>query len=209
MRVIWVRHGQTKDNEENRYGGERDTELTPLGQKESEQVATKLAKIEVSGLYCSDLRRAQETATAIQSHHPHLHLRTTAQLRELSFGEWEGLTYDDVYRLDREWLSCWLDDPWQVSPPRGETLQEMSGRLSRWLSSILTAHALTETVVVVSHGGPIRWFMADIVRRRPQSFWETSIPNGGCLIAEWNGQQWKEMKAYEGFVSYESGEGTG
>jgi len=77
---------------------------------------------------------------------------------ELDFGCWDGLTYEEIERLDRDRLWAWHDDPWRVSPPGGETLALLAARVESFVKEIGRKHD-GSTVLLVAHGGPLRWLI--------------------------------------------------
>ncbi|OYD06183.1 histidine phosphatase family protein [Paludifilum halophilum] len=197
MRIIWLRHGETRANRERRYCGHENISLNERGWRQAEQAALRLARVPLTGLYCSDLDRCVRTAEAVEVYHPGIRRQPTPLLRELSFGAWEGLTYEEINSSNPEHLRRWIDQPDRVSPPGGERMVELEERLSRWLREVIETRTSTETVAVVSHGGPIRWFLSHQVWQDPDGFWRVRIPPGGCAVADWDGGHWTEVNEAE------------
>ncbi len=81
--------------------------------------------------------------------------RPEPRLRELSFGEWQGLTYQEIGERDPEALAAWNRDRVNCRPPGGESLGAMAARVRDLLDDV---HRDTRdgTVALVSHGGTIR-----------------------------------------------------
>ncbi len=98
-KVILVRHGQTLWNHEMKYQGHTDVALTEEGIRQAELVAVRLANEPVTAVYASDLSRAFVTAEHIAAKHG-LTVASVPALREICFGDWEGLTYDGI---DERW----------------------------------------------------------------------------------------------------------
>src|ERR1700677_1799917 len=98
-RILLVPHGQTPWNEEGRFQGHTDVGMNPRGFEQARRLAEGLRGEKIGAILASDLRRAVETATPVSLMHS-LPLRTDARLRELRFGEWEGLTADEVARSE-------------------------------------------------------------------------------------------------------------
>src|SRR5215472_13770667 len=94
-RLCLVRHGETLANREFRYVGSRDDALSPTGETQAEQLATALTLLNIAAVYSSPLQRAHRTATAIATPH-NLGVQAAYELREGSFGTWEGLSRREV-----------------------------------------------------------------------------------------------------------------
>lgn len=150
MRLLLVRHGETEWNSEQRYIGSTDLPLSNKGIQQAHALARHLKNEPVDAIYTSDYQRAAETASTIAEA-----LQTSAivdrRLRELDFGQWEGLTMEDIRERYEEAFRNWLEDP-QISPPDGESLAHLQDRVRSLLSELLTNHS-GDTVALVAHGG--------------------------------------------------------
>jgi alpha-ribazole phosphatase len=193
--VIWLRHGETEANARHCYLGHLDSALTAKGYG---QVAAKVEWLaaELQGkddrairLYTSDLGRCVETTAAVGAALG-LKAKLDSRLRELDFGQWDGQTYEDVMSSgDREWMEQWYENPFDLSPPNGETLREMGKRVDDWMEQMIASAGANEIVIIVSHGGPIRWFQSRWLMNDASAYWQTdSIPPGGTLMAAWDGR---------------------
>ena len=90
-RLLLVRHGDTELNSAERYWGNTDVKLSDAGFRQAERLRDRLATERIDAIYSSELRRASATAEIIASSH-RLHVIICAELREMNFGELEGLT---------------------------------------------------------------------------------------------------------------------
>jgi len=152
--LILVRHGQTVWNREERWQGQKDSPLTALGQEQAARMAERLASLKIGALYSSDLGRARQTAEIIAGR---LGLSVTLRedLRERSYGVLEGKTNREAAASEGSWFLTWNADHLRQSPPAGETEQVLRERVVEALDEIADAHP-GETVVVSTHGGPIK-----------------------------------------------------
>src|SRR5215469_1465602 len=106
-RLILVRHGATAWTESGRYqGSTADVPLSATGWLQAGCLATALEPLRVAGIVCSPLCRAVETATYIAAPHG-LTATPLLAFRELSFGEWEGLTSSEATARDPELHQNW------------------------------------------------------------------------------------------------------
>ncbi|MDA8352568.1 MAG: histidine phosphatase family protein [Firmicutes bacterium] len=193
MKLIWLRHGETNPNRERRYCGHLDPPLNEKGRCQAEAAASRLAVEPVVQVVASDLLRARQTAAPLLRQLSTATMQVTPLLRELSFGEWEGWTYEEIHWRNPQALHRWLSDPVHLSPPGGETMTQLGSRLDRWLNEVLRQHAGTGSrVIAVTHGGPLRWFISRYLKQDPASFWERSIPHGGMLSVKWDRNRWRE-----------------
>lgn len=150
-RFIVVRHGETEWNVAGRVQGHRDSPLTATGRAQAEAIGARLARERFDVLVASDLGRALATAQAIGRHCGLVPARD-ARLRERSFGEGEGLAYDE---LDRRWPDVFsrtsASDP-DAPIPGGETRRQFHERVRAAFEG-LARECDGRRVAVVSHGG--------------------------------------------------------
>lgn len=185
MRIIFVRHGETDENAAGAYLGHYDAPLNEHGRQQIYHLSKKLNgefQEEISSLYSSDLSRAQETAQIIGSSLKLIHAPIFA-LRELNFGDWECLTYELIKAQDLPLLSSWIENPFEVAPPRGETLTQLGTRFDAWFEQILLQTKQDEAIIIVSHGGPIRWFCCKWLEVDTKKYWQVEGLKHGTGLA--------------------------
>jgi ribonuclease H / adenosylcobalamin/alpha-ribazole phosphatase len=152
-RMVLVRHGEAEGNRELRYLGDHEALLTERGLVQAEQVAVTLTRFDVVAIFSSPRARAQQTATAI-ARGAGIHVHLEPDLRELSYGEWEGLLHTEVMALHPDLLRRWETDA-EVAPPGGESLRAMSARVVACADRLASAHG-GQCIAMVSHVGPIK-----------------------------------------------------
>ncbi len=155
MRLLVARHAPTEWNGQNRYQGQQDIALGVTGRKLATRLANRLAGERIDEIHSSDLRRAWETASAVSGTR-RLPLRSDPRLRELHFGAWQGLTYDEIRQAYPEALAAWEADALEVAPPGGETLAQLASRVGAFLGGLTAAAIVERTVLVVAHQGPLQ-----------------------------------------------------
>lgn len=152
-----LRHGRTVHTPERRFSGSSDVPLSQLGRAEAAAAAQHLAGRGIDVIVCSPLMRTRQTAEAA-AEVLGVPVTTDADLRELDFGDWEGLTAAEAQAKSplafRRW-SASID----VKPPGGESIADVSTRVARARQRILDQHA-GRTVLVVSHVTPIKLLLA-------------------------------------------------
>lgn len=188
--MLWLRHGETQANRQRRYMGHLDLPLSERGWMQAHQLGDILEAYPVDYVVTSDLLRCRQTASIYQKKKPSLPLVVTKQLRECHFGRWEGFTFNEIQASDSQRLKKWLDDPWNQSPPGGESLQDLDRRICDWLNQWEKQQQTMSCVAIFSHGGPIRCFLAKYVYQDWSAFWEIDVPHGGGWCVEKVGGRW-------------------
>jgi broad specificity phosphatase PhoE len=148
MNLTVVRHGETRENRHHTVMGQRPGHLSKRGKHQVREVAQELATEHFDVIYSSDLKRCIDTANEISKKFPNVPVLYSSDLRELSYGIFEGFPYFFKSLGNRSRMM------WRISPPRGENWQQMTDRLAGFLDSIYPAYADKE-VLLVTHGGPI------------------------------------------------------
>jgi probable phosphoglycerate mutase len=162
--LYYVRHGETDFNRQGRLQGRRDTLLNGHGRQQAAECGFLLGD-----LFARDHRRAQEfkyissplkraretmeilrTALGLEAHQ----YQVDARLIEIAYGEWEGLTLQEIETQNAGVLSARERDKWDFAPPGGESYRELAERIGNWYNS------LTADTVVAAHGGGVRALMA-------------------------------------------------
>jgi probable phosphoglycerate mutase len=151
--LILARHGETDWNRENRFQGHADPPLNALGRRQSAELAEALAGETIAHVYTSPLRRAAETAEIV-ARRLALELETLEPLREIDVGAWSGLTRDEVAARFPEAYARWLDRA-PHGFEDGETYDQLAARVLPAIRSLAGRHP-SETLLVVTHGGPSR-----------------------------------------------------
>jgi broad specificity phosphatase PhoE len=154
--IFLVRHGATEWNIDKRAQGHADIDLNAEGHRQAVSAAQELSHLEIDAVYSSDLKRATDTAAPIASAHG-LEVKTDKRFREIDQGDWEGLTVDEIMA---KWPDLWGPARHYNARPGGESPQQVRDRSLEALRDVVAAHP-DRSVVVVSHGGTIRWLSAE------------------------------------------------
>jgi probable phosphoglycerate mutase len=129
------------------------------------------------------MQRAKQTAQFIADRFG-LSVNENENLREISFGTWDGLSHEDAENTDAELWSAWRGS-WSVSPPRGESLEVFDARLQEARRQIVERHA-GKTVVVVAHVMPIRGFLRWAFDAAAAAYWRPQVaPCSISIIRVW------------------------
>jgi len=186
MRLYYVRHGLTDWNTAGRLQGHRDVPLNETGRAQAvhcgEIVRDLFARGPCSaGQYdyvSSPLTRARETMEIMRAT---LGMAPTGyaiepRLTEISFGEWEGLTYAEVMLRDPDVVARRETDKWEFLPPGGENYRQVARRVGAWYAS------LERDTVVCAHGGTGRALVALIGIAPPDEAVHHAIDQGVVYV---------------------------
>lgn len=172
FRLTLIRHLPTLANVERRYIGWSDESINQLSYVDIQGILSP----EI--IYGSDLKRCHQTASIF---YPQSSYQSSPAFREMSFGDWELKTYEDL-KEDANYQK-WVSNPDKMSPPNGEFLHQMATRVLIGLKSIPCNHP-----VVVTHGGPIRFvlhkFAPDV-----RDFWSRDVKHGDKWTLHWDSRQ--------------------
>ena len=150
-RIVAIRHGETAWNKDTRLQGHLDIALNETGRWQAQRVAHALRDEPVAAIYSSDLQRAHHTAQAIgQAVQRPVHVHR--QLRERSFGHFEGKTWAE---LETGWpaeAQAWRQRVPDFAPAGGENLLQLRARIEQALNELAARH-IGEQIVLVAHGG--------------------------------------------------------
>ena len=153
-KIIFVRHGQTEWNVLGRYQGQTDIALSPLGIEQAEKLAAHFPVDKMEAVYSSDLARAMKTASCVADRFG-LTVESRPELRELNFGDWEGLTYDEIVAKWPDALNNFFQHPDVLEIPHGESFPKLRERALDAVEKIVACHP-NQTVAVFAHGAILR-----------------------------------------------------
>nr|HID13366.1 histidine phosphatase family protein [Anaerolineae bacterium] len=169
-RIVLVRHGQTAWNREVRFRGRTDLELDEIGLRQAEATGRYLAaRWPVAAVYSSPLRRAMQTAEAI-ARAQGLSAYPLEGLLDIDFGEWQGLSPDEVAQRYPALYRAWLEVPHTVRFPGGEGLDDVRSRVVAGLDEVVARHP-RQAVALVSHTVVNRVLLCAVLGLGNEHFW--------------------------------------
>lgn len=184
-RLYIVRHGETLWNHTLKYQGQTDIPLNERGVQQAHSLGRRLKKEKFAAFYASDLKRAYDTASIIASYHGGK-VEARKALREINFGQWEGLTREEINARFGDVARRWWCEPLATRLPDGETLGEVAERAVREITEIANRHP-DEAVLVVSHGGTIRASIGYFLGLDLNNYWRLRQDNGALNIVDYLG----------------------
>ena len=182
-KVILVRHGQTVWNHEFKYQGHSDIALTEAGLQQAELAAKRLTNENITAVYASDLCRALRTAEAIAGKF-NLSVTSLPGLREIKFGEWEGMTYEGIYARWPGIMDQMFTCADEMKIPGGETFRELQTRAVGAVKDLIQKHP-DETIAVVTHGGTIRTILCAALNMHLNYVWNIKQDNTAVNMIEY------------------------
>ena len=177
--ILFVRHAATEMA--GRFCGHSDPDLNPLGQTQLAELVTTLAGEQIDRVYSSDLKRALRTAHAIAAAHG-VALETRPALREIHFGEWEGLCWEEIERRDLHYAHRWLAEFPRLPAPSGETFREFEARVLAEISDLLDNQP--GPIAVVTHAGVLRVVLQHFCGRSAPEAWRETEPY--CCVVRYD-----------------------
>jgi broad specificity phosphatase PhoE len=184
--IYYIRHGETAWNAEGRFQGTQDIPLNDLGRSQAIAAGVILGGLlardghEPSALpfVASPLGRARITMELVRSalKLPPADYSLDNRLREIGYGQWEGLTLSEMKLNDAATFARRDADKWGVAAPSGETYASVTLRMRDWLDSLLT------DTVAVAHGGTMRALMVALGVATPLEAADTPIGQGVVYV---------------------------
>ena len=198
-RLLIVRHGETDWNVDGRIQGHSDVSLSERGRAQAGSLRRRLEEWEVHAAYSSDLKRASQTAEALLTGRS-VTLCSSAELREFSFGLWEGLTFHEVQQTDPAMYAEMMSRSEEFAPPGGESLKDVTSRIGGFVSGL--RHAMfsddggefkghyfgnepqDHTTLIVGHGGSLRALLVCLLGLPTASTWSFMLDNVGLSVVD-------------------------
>jgi alpha-ribazole phosphatase/probable phosphoglycerate mutase len=150
-RIYLVRHGQVIAYDRYPIYGHTDVDMTEVGRSQMERLADRLSLTDIKAIYCSDLKRSLLGAQIICRNHD-VPLFPLATLREMSFGDWEGLTLEEVRHRYPEEIKNRQDNLLHFRPSGdSESVATFSKRILSCYNQILTKQK-GHDILIVAHG---------------------------------------------------------
>ncbi|HSW57500.1 MAG TPA: histidine phosphatase family protein [Dehalococcoidales bacterium] len=181
-KILLVRHGETEKNSSQRYWGKTDVNLGPVGLRQAEQLRDRLAATRIDYVYSSEMRRAVLTARTIASIHG-LSEACYPELREIDFGQIEGLNFTEVQQQFPKVARMWIERDPALSYPNGESLAQLDFRLSIFRNRLIQ-HGENEVVMVVAHSGVLRTLICQLLGLETRNRWDFRIDLASLSIVE-------------------------
>jgi broad specificity phosphatase PhoE len=184
MRIVLIRHGQTEWNAVDRIRGQVDVALDEVGLAQAEATARRVARDWSPGaLFSSPLSRAVQTAAPLAGLLGLMVERVEA-FTDMSFGEWQGLTGEEVMARWPEMARQWLASPHTVSFPGGESLSMVRARVASALATLAGQHQ-GQTIAIVGHTVVNRVMLCYALGIDDSNYWRLGQHTCAVNVLDW------------------------
>lgn len=174
--IYLVRHGETEMNITGVYYGWTDVGLSEKGVMQAEDLYDILQDVHFDAVISSSLIRAVETASIVSGYNPDVIIRDD-RLRELNFGEWEGIHHRELKENHKEVLEKWGSDWKNTAPPGGESFFEIYIRVKSSIEDIIKKYR-GKKVLIVSHQGTMKIIPMVLLGLTEDVFWSFTAEQG-------------------------------
>lgn len=171
MELILIRHTELANPDKLCYG-RTDLPLTAdfdTAADEIKNICNVLTDLSRAELVCSPSPRCQQLAAVLKAD-----FSFDPRLYELNFGSWEGIPWD---KIDEIQLFSWMDNFVGRPVPGGESYLDLQARVMEYVSTLNQA----DTVIIVSHGGPIRAIIASLLHISLYDSFQLNVPYGAVF----------------------------
>lgn len=190
-KIIFIRHGKTKGNNEKRYIGKTDESLSKSGQKEIQQNLQNEIYPCADIVGISPMKRCYETAQIIYANQDY---QVIEKFRECDFGDFENRNYQELQGNPD--YQAWIDSNGSMAFPNGEVLEAFKCRCLEGFIDLMNEIEKKdiETIALVIHGGTIMAIMSKLCKIE-KSYYDWMTRNGNGYICGWNGKQLEYVQA--------------
>jgi broad specificity phosphatase PhoE len=168
MTLLFIRHAET--DFAGRFCGHTDPPVNERGFAQISQLLERLRSEAIDVVYSSDLARAVTTAEAIA-----VPVVTLPALREIYFGEWEGLSWPEIEARDAVYARQWSDNFPRLAAPGGESFASFESRVLSQIA-VLRQETLHHCAAVVTHAGVMRVVLRSLCGLGEAEAWHQTKP---------------------------------
>jgi alpha-ribazole phosphatase len=178
--ILFVRHAET--DLAGKFCGHSDPPLNATGRQQVTEILRTLSAVPIEIVYTSDLNRARQTAEKIASHYD-APLESRPGLREIAFGRWESLTWDEILLRYPEEARQWMEQYPSGTAPQGEPFHDFESRVLREMKFI-SEQAEAASIAVVTHAGFLRVALMRMCGLSTHEAWEKTNRYGVVIPAK-------------------------
>jgi broad specificity phosphatase PhoE len=178
--LVLVRHAESRGA--GKFVGQQDEPLSTEGRRQLKGLARKLSKFRFQAIFASDLTRAIATARAT-ARRQKLEVQIRPGLREMHFGRWQGLSWEQIRRREPRAADRWSKHFPSESIPGAERFPRFRRRVNAELTAIVDANR-GRCVLVVTHAGVIRVALAGALDMKDENIFRLAVDPCGLSVLE-------------------------
>ena len=182
VKLILVRHALTVDNQKSRLSGHIDSYISEEGKEQIDKITNYLKDFDIDKIYTTTSSRTKDTVKKL-SELKSIEIIEKESLKEISFGGFEGLTFDEIKDKYPKEFQDMIEKGYEYKYPNGESLIDSYNRVCIELDNIISNND-NRTILICSHGGTIRNIITYLISNSYKYHWNFKIDNGSVTILE-------------------------
>ena len=182
VKLILVRHALTVDNQKSRLSGHIDSSISEEGKEQIDKITNYLKDFDIDKIYTTTSSRTKDTVKKL-SELKSIEIIEKESLKEISFGDFEGLTFDEIKDKYPKEFQDMIEKGYEYKYPNGESLIDSYHRVCIELDNIISNND-NRTILICSHGGTIRNIITYLISNSYKYHWNFKIDNGSVTILE-------------------------
>jgi broad specificity phosphatase PhoE len=183
MRLLLIRHGQTRLNREQIFRGGTDVPLDAAGRRQAQAVGRLLLPARLDVVYSGPLQRARQTAEYVAAPH-RLPVVIEPGLDDMRFGQWEGKSLAEVERAHPVQYRQWQTRPWDLTIPGGTTLRQIESCSWGTVKAVVGRHRAMDTIVFVTHRVVLKLRVLKMLGIGIRGFWRIALDPCSLTVVE-------------------------
>lgn len=179
--LVLMRHGHVEGIHPERFRGRAELPLSPLGERQAQALAKRVAaRFAPVALYTSPMARCIATG-APMAQALGLSSEVLSGLHDLDYGQWQGITHEDVSKQWPQLYNCWYNTPHLLRFPEGESLQDLVARTADGLREVLKRHPnKSDVVLLIGHDSVNRALLLQLLDQPLSAYWR--VAQSPCCI---------------------------
>lgn len=182
VKLILVRHALTVDNQKSILSGHIDSAISEEGKEQIDKITNYLKDFDIDKIYTTTSSRTKDTVKKL-SELKSIEIIEKESLKEISFGDFEGLTFDEIKDKYPKEFQDMIQKGYEYKYPNGESLIDSYNRVCIELDNIISNND-DRTILICSHGGTIRNIITYLISNSYKYHWNFKIDNGSVTILE-------------------------
>ena len=182
VKLILVRHALTVDNQKSRLSGHIDSSISEEGKEQIDKITNYLKDFDIDKIYTTTSSRTKDTVKKL-SELKSIEIIEKESLKEISFGDFEGLTFDEIKDKYPKEFQDMIEKGYEYKYPNGESLIDSYNRVCIELDNIISNND-DRTILICSHGGTIRNIITYLISNSYKYHWNFKIDNASVSVVE-------------------------